>query len=81
MRTLGCNLSEPELTQLMNMLDEDGNVQEGSEPKTQDWWAVGTNCCNPSGEGFTCGESARARSHYPVDRWSSSTSTPFAVQF
>ena len=24
-RTLGCNLSEPELTQLMNMLDEDGN--------------------------------------------------------
>jgi len=45
---------------VLQVLDEDGNVQEGSEPKTQDWWAVGTNCCNPSGEGFTCGESTSA---------------------
>jgi len=23
---------------------------------TIDWWAVGINCCDPSGNGFTCGE-------------------------
>jgi hypothetical protein len=43
---------------VLQVLDEEGNVQEAEEPKHgQDWWAVGTNCCNPSGEGFTCGES------------------------
>lgn len=25
---------------------------------TIDWWAVGINCCDPSGNGFTCGEVA-----------------------
>jgi len=27
---------------------------------TVDWWAVGKNCCDPSGEGFTCGLSGLA---------------------
>jgi hypothetical protein len=27
------------------------------EAKSQDWWAVGVNCCKPNGAAFTCGQS------------------------
>jgi hypothetical protein len=30
---------------------------EEVEAKSMDWWAVGVNCCKPSGAGFTCGQS------------------------
>lgn len=38
---------------IIKTLDKDSGPENVALP-TLDWWAVGRDCCNPSGEGFAC---------------------------
>lgn len=52
----------------LQQLDDEGQPVEAADADklgasgSVDWFAVGRNCCNPSGDEFKCGESAIARS-------------------